>query len=275
MATYAIGDIQGCLDELKQLLRQVKFSSDRDQLWFTGDLVNRGPQSAETLRFVRALGANAITTLGNHDLHAIAIARGYHKGSQKDHMPDLMQSPDRYELLDWLLSQKILHRDDAHACIMVHAGIYPFWSIQQAQQYAKELESVLQGERCDYFLKNMYGSDPRQWDEALVDISRWRFITNAFTRMRFCQSNGELELEYKGAPGSHPQHLPAWYELSGNRFEEYRIIFGHWSTHGPSTQAHIFPVDTGCLWGGRLTALSIDKGFEWHQLDCKARQQVT
>ena len=277
MATYAIGDVQGCFDELKALLTQINFNSDRDQLWFCGDLVNRGPKSLETLRFIRALEDNALTVLGNHDLHLLATAFDHQQPGKKDTLDPLLQADDAALLFDWLRHQPLLHYDAKMNITLLHAGIHPYWSIDKARQLANEMEQVLQGDNHINFYKHMYGDKPFTWDDALSGWPRYRFITNVLTRLRYCDKDGRPALSAKGEPGSQAEHLIPWYEVPGRKSENDTIIFGHWSTlphAGFSSINNAYAIDSGCLWGGALTALRIDvQPFEYFRLNCPGAQK--
>lgn len=272
MAIYAIGDIQGCFDELLQLLKKIKFNSDQDQLWFTGDLVNRGPQSLETLRFIYDLGDNATVVLGNHDLHLLATAYDHESPGNKDTLSEILEAPDRERLLNWLSFKPLIHVDPDINIAMVHAGLHPDWDIQKACSLAHEVEQVLQSEDCVDFYKHMYGDKPTTWSENLQGYSRLRFITNIFTRLRYCNNDGKISLGHKGAPGNQPEGLHPWFEIQHRASRNDHIIFGHWSTLVLADKVkynNVYPLDTGCLWGGMLTALRIDeKPFQYIQVDC-------
>lgn len=262
MSTWAIGDVQGCHDELGRLLEAIAFDPAHDRLWFTGDLVNRGPASAAVLREVRALGARAVTVLGNHDIHLLAIALAGAPARRKDTLRELLDAPDAAELVDWLRRQPLLHRDAELDFALVHAGLPPQWSLEEALQRAAEVEAALAGDRPGDFLDALYGDQPEFWERELAGAARLRFITNCLTRMRYCDAEGRLALKPKGPPGSQPPGLMPWYEAPGRRSAGTRIVFGHWSTHyltRPDTRAHgVWGIDTGCLWGGTLTALCLD-----------------
>ncbi|HEB82218.1 MAG TPA: symmetrical bis(5'-nucleosyl)-tetraphosphatase [Gammaproteobacteria bacterium] len=277
MATYAIGDVQGCYDELQALLTQIKFKSDRDCLWFCGDLVNRGPKSLETLRYIRALGDNAITVLGNHDLHLLATAYDHKKPGKKDTLNALLEAADAPDLLNWLRHRKLMHHDDTLNINLLHAGIHPKWSIDKARQLAREVEQVLQGEHHLNYYKHMYGDKPFNWDDKLSGWSRYRFITNIFTRLRYCDADGKPALSAKGAPGSQAENLYPWYEVPGRVSINDPIIFGHWSTlphAGRLCINNTWAIDSGCLWGGALTAMRIDeRPFVYTRLDCPGAQK--
>lgn len=270
MATYAIGDIQGCFDELQQLLEQIAFNPDADTLWFAGDLVNRGPKSLETLLFIQALGDHAITVLGNHDLHLLALAEGEKRYSSKfDTLLPILEHPDRKTLLDWLRRRPLLHHDATLGYTLVHAGLPPQWSIQEAMQHAVELEQTLQSPHFRDFLSVMYGNKPKRWKEELEGADRLRFITNCFTRLRFCTAEGKLDLKHKGEIGSQTEELLPWFEVPDRASRSDRILFGHWSTLQLRETENVYGLDTGCLWGGELSALQIDvEPPVWHTLNC-------
>ncbi len=258
MATYAIGDIQGCLDELQTLLDHVAFAAD-DQLWLTGDLVNRGPHSLDTLRFVRGLGDQARVVLGNHDLHLLALAWQNGRQSSKDTLDAILQAPDREELLDWLLHRPLLHHDAGLKFTMVHAGIPPTWKLKQAKRYAREVEAVLRSDQAGGYFAHMYGNRPDVWSPDLKGWQRLRCITNYFTRMRFCDPQGLLEFNSKCGPESPPAGFAPWYSHPQRLTRNKRILFGHWaSLQGNADSDNVYALDTGCVWGGPLTALRLE-----------------
>ena len=267
MATYAIGDLQGCYDSLLRLLDKLKFDQSQDKLWFAGDLVNRGPDSLSTLRFVKSLGDSAITVLGNHDLHLLAIAYGVKKTRSPD-IQRILDAEDRDELLQWVSHQPLLHHDPKLNFTITHAGIYPLWSLKQAQDCASELEDTLKN-NLDEFLEHMYGNNPEKWKKSLTGFKRLRFICNSFTRMRYCEEDGSLNFKSHGAPGSHPEDTLPWFEVPKRKAKKDRILFGHWSTLGMISKKNVYPLDTGCVWGGKLTALRIDiERAEYISIDC-------
>ena len=268
MAVYAIGDIQGCYRELQHLLDFLHFEPTQDRLWFAGDLVNRGPNSLETLRFVRGLGDAALTVLGNHDLHLLAAADDPARIKKRDTLHPILDAPDRDELLNWLRQQPLLHHDTRLGFTLVHAGLPPHWDLAQAQACAREVESVLRSDNhADYFA-HMYGDEPNIWSDDLHGWARLRFITNCLTRLRYCDSDGRMALAPKGAPGSQPAGLHPWFTLPQRRSRELKILFGHWSTLGLRDDPGIYPLDSGCLWGGQLTALRLDTNPRWHRVPC-------
>lgn len=257
MATYFVGDIQGCFDDLQGLLQQANFDPCQDQLWLTGDLVARGPKSLETLRFVKQLGSAAVTVLGNHDLHLLAIDAGLAKLNPKDKTQAIFAADDKDELLSWLRQQPLLACHDAYNIIMVHAGISPQWDQQQAKQYAEEVNEQLRSDDYHTLLANMYGAKPDYWQDTLQGFDRARFIINAFTRMRFCAPNGQLEFHNKHSPttNNNTQHVP-WYEVIGSHLDGAHVIFGHWAAlEGQCSHENATTLDTGCVWGNSLTML--------------------
>ncbi|EXJ14316.1 symmetrical bis(5'-nucleosyl)-tetraphosphatase [Imhoffiella purpurea] len=271
MPTYAIGDIQGCHSELLRLLDLLDFDPGRDRLWLAGDLVNRGPDSLEVLRFVRNLGESAICVLGNHDLHLLALANGNAKHAKKSTLQSVIHASDREELLHWLRHQPLLHHDPELRATLIHAGLPPQWDLTQAISCAREVEAALRHDD-DYldFLDAMYGDKPARWSPQLSGLDRLRFITNCFTRLRFCTRDGTLALKEKGEIGTQTPGLMPWFQVPGRRTRQERIIFGHWSTLGYWSGDNVWAIDSGCLWGGALTALRIDHGpMEPVQLDCE------
>jgi bis(5'-nucleosyl)-tetraphosphatase (symmetrical) len=267
MAVYAIGDIQGCYAELLGLLEQIGFDERDDRLWFAGDLVNRGPHSLETLRFVRSL--NAVTVLGNHDLHLLASACDPRQRKRKDTLQAILEAPDADELLTWLRHQPLLHHDATLDYTMVHAGLALQWNLATAQACAGEVEAVLRSDRYPEFFSAMYGNEPASWSPALKGWERLRFITNCFTRLRYCDGSGRLALEKKGPPGSQPAHLRPWFDWPQRNSRDLRIVFGHWSTLGAFDAPGIHALDTGCLWGGKLTACRLDTAVpQRFEYDC-------
>lgn len=262
MAIYAIGDIQGCFDELEALLRLVQFRRGSDCLWFVGDLVNRGPKSLAVLRFVSELGDGARICLGNHDLNLVAVAAGVRELRSRDTMQEILDAPDGGALIEWLTRQPLLYSEPGVPYIMVHAGVAPQWDITEAAACAREVESVLAGEKRAKFLARMYGDQPDRWNDSLEGWKRLRFITNALTRIRYVDRDGRLSLDESGPPGSQPKKLAPWYAAKGRRSRGEAIIFGHWATlqlEQALDPAHgVFHLDTGCVWGGQLTALRLD-----------------
>lgn len=261
MATYAIGDVQGCYLELLELLDLINFDRTNDQLWFTGDIVNRGPGSLETLRLIRQL--DAVMVLGNHDLHLLAVAAGKSRLRKKDTLESILNAADSKELLSWLIKRPLLYRDENSAFTMVHAGLPPQWTVSEARNHAREVEQVLQGESAPDFFAHMYGNKPDVWSEDLQGWDRLRFITNCLTRLRYCDPEGRISMREKGPPGRQKAPLMPWY-LAGNRQSAgEKIIFGHWATVRLGAEqdfrsARVHAIDTGCIWGGHLTAMRLD-----------------
>jgi bis(5'-nucleosyl)-tetraphosphatase (symmetrical) len=259
MAIYAVGDVQGCCDELETLLDRLRFDPARDRLWFVGDLVNRGPRSLDVLRLVHGLGDAAVVVLGNHDLHLLAIARGAARLRPADHMLEpILAAPDRERLLDWLQSRSVLHHDPALGMTMVHAGLPPQWDIPRARRCASELEAALRSDHSSRLFEAMYGNQPDLWDEELAGEQRLRFITNALTRLRVCDRAGRLLLKHKGPPGRMPASAIPWFQVPGRRSAGARIVCGHWSALGYHDADGVLALDTGCVWGGTLTAQRLD-----------------
>ena len=270
MAIYAIGDVQGCYAELCRLLEKINFDEAADTLWFCGDLVNRGPQSLQTLRFVKSLGSRAVTVLGNHDLHLLAAYHGVKKIGEKSSLNTILESPDCDELMAWLQSRPILHYDAAMETLLVHAGIHPAWSLTEARLLAQELEAVLGGETSKAFFQHMYGDQPDTWSDQLEAMDRWRCITNIFTRMRFFDSRQKLNFSAKGSPTQHAgEGLIPWFELESALAPHIRVLFGHWSTLAVGSYGRHIALDGGCVWGGRFAAISIDnEDAEWFYYQC-------
>ena len=258
MAVYAIGDVQGCYKSLRKLIKFTGFKSAKDQLWFCGDLVNRGPQSADVLRYIMDLGDSAVCVLGNHDLNLLAVANGCRETKAYDTLEEVLNAADSVEMLDWLRKRPFFHRSDEYRACMVHAGIYPAWSIKKAETLAKEVQRVLRKGDYKSFLKKMYGNYPAYWDNTLEGWDRLRFITNTMTRMRYLDTSGALELDLKCAPGRQPPGFHPWFNVEGKRKPSWKVIFGHWSTLGLHWQNNAICLDSGCLWGGKLTAVRID-----------------
>jgi bis(5'-nucleosyl)-tetraphosphatase (symmetrical) len=255
MAIYAIGDIQGCYDELLNLLDLIGFNPANDQLWFVGDLVNRGPKSLETLRLIKSLGDSAITVLGNHDLHLLAASCAPLSTNRKTALNQVLIAPDRDELIDWLRYRPLFHYNDQFC--MVHAGISPQWDFTQTQKMAHAVESVLQSKDYKKLLKAMYGETPDLWSPQLSGMARLRYAINCFTRMRYCTKAGRLDLNFSGSPGSQPATLMPWFNVPGRKNFDHKIVFGHWSSLGYYQGNGCYAIDTGCLWGGQLTALRL------------------
>lgn len=258
MAVYAIGDVQGCYDALQRLLEAIRFDPASDHLWFCGDLVNRGGQSLETLRLVRSLEIHSVVVLGNHDLSLIAIAQRKPAEQQRvnEDLRRVLMAEDGPELVDWLRHRPLLHLDRALGWLLVHAGLAPKWSVKIAENRAREVERVLHGKNAPKLLRQMYGDRPN-WSPKLKGIARHRAIINVFTRMRYCTPQGRIAFDYKGRPGNQRAGLYPWYAVPGHVERELRIVFGHWSTLGLFQGLGVHGIDTGAVWGGRLTALEL------------------
>ena len=260
MAVYAIGDVQGCAAELEALLSKIRFDARRDRLWFVGDLVNRGPDSLAVLRRVRALGDVAIVVLGNHDLHLLAVARGDAPLKRADLGLDaVLDAPDRESLLDWLQSRPMLHHDSDLGVTMIHAGLPPQWDLHTAIGCARELEAALRSQSDGDFYRRMYGDKPDRWRDDLEGHARLRFIVNCLTRLRVCDAEGRIALDFKGRIDQLPEGLAPWFRVRGRRTAGERIICGHWSALGYFDDNGVVSIDTGCVWGGPLTALRLDR----------------
>jgi bis(5'-nucleosyl)-tetraphosphatase (symmetrical) len=268
MATYVIGDLQGCYDPLRRLLDSVRFDPARDRAWFAGDLVNRGPQSLEVLRFVRELGAAGAAVLGNHDLHLLAVANG-ERQRRGDTFDAVLAAPDRNELLHWLRRQPLLIQNEDGSAAVLHAGLPPQWDLATARDCAREAEHALRGDDYREFMGVMYGNQPDVWADTLTGVPRLRFIINCFTRMRYCDAGGRLEFHEKGRPGTQPDGLLPWFAVPGRRSAATTLVFGHWSTLGPvhSAEHNVYGVDTGAIWGGALTALRLEDRT-LHSVNC-------
>jgi len=258
MTRYALGDVQGCYDELRALVERIGFSADRDRLWFVGDLVNRGPKSLEVLRYVRALGDNAVVVLGNHDLHLLALAYGSKdKRKSGDTLDAILEASDREALLEWLLARPLTFLDSDHGDLMVHAGVVPQWSTQLAMQLAKEVEVALRDDPRK-FLDAMYGNEPDCWSPGLAGMDRLRFVINVLTRMRICTAEGRIDAKFKGKPGEVKAPFRPWFEFEERASRDVRVVFGHWSALGYLNTGRVVGLDTGCVWGAALTALNLD-----------------
>jgi bis(5'-nucleosyl)-tetraphosphatase (symmetrical) len=256
MATYAIGDLQGCLTPLHRLLGEFGFDPSHDQLWFVGDLVNRGPDSLAVLRFVRSLEDRAVVVLGNHDLHLLAVAAGFVKPHRGDTLSEILAAPDCDTLLNWLRHRPLLHQ--AMEVTMVHAGLLPDWNVTQARSLAQEVETALRGADYLQFIANMYGNQPDRWQDELTGWDRLRVITNALTRLRICTSEGVMEFSHKGELKNVPARFAPWYEAPRRMSAGNTIVCGHWSALGLKLEANLIALDTGCLWGRCLTAVRLE-----------------
>ena len=256
MAIYAVGDVQGCHAELVLLLDKIAFDPEADKLWLVGDLVNRGPGSLDVLRLVKSLGDSAITVLGNHDLHLLAVTEGVAELNRHDTLDEILNAPDRNELLHWLRNQRLLHAQDGF--VLVHAGLLPQWSVAQAQSLAREVEVALRGNDYATFLSRMYGNTPHNWDDSLSGYKRLRVIVNAFTRMRICTKEGEMEFKFKGEVENIPAGYMPWFDIPKRASRDATVIVGHWSALGLKIEQRVIALDTGCLWGGPMSAIRLE-----------------
>ena len=266
MATYAIGDLQGCFSPLEKLLDKIQFNPKHDVLWFTGDLVNRGPQSVDALRFVKNLGKSQRIVLGNHDLHLLAVAHNAHPGWEEDTLKSILQAPDREELIDWLQHQPLLYHDEKLGFTMIHAGLASSWDLATVKALAKEVEQTIQNpSTAKPFFQHMYGNEPDHWDSNLTGWDRLRCITNYLTRARFCYPDGRIELNAKGKIDSQAAgDLIPWFRVPNRVNKNLKIIFGHWAALGGVTETpNTYALDTGCIWGFSLTAMRLEDGVRF------------
>jgi len=259
MPNYAIGDIQGCFDSLKDLLKKFNFDESKDTLWLTGDLVNRGPKSLETLRFIKNLKGNHRIVLGNHDLHLLSVASNAHPGFKEDTFQDILKAPDRDELIAWLSNQPLIQHDKNLGFTMIHASLAPDWDLDIALQLSKEIEDVIQSDNAFLFFEKMYGDTPIKWTDELTGFNRLRCITNYFTRGRAVTFDGSLSLKYAGKKNDIPDNLTPWFKLPNRKNADLKIIFGHWAALGGVTDTpNTYALDTGCVWGYKLTAMRLE-----------------
>lgn len=256
MATYAIGDIQGCFQALNQLLEKIQFDPMQDRLWLVGDLVNRGPDSVQVLQWAMGLGERVITVLGNHDLHLLALAEGFVPAHRGDTLDEILAAPERAEMLDWLRRQHMIYAEGDW--VLVHAGLLPQWSVKKALRLGQEVEAALRADDYRDFLRQLYGNKPDRWDDDLTGMDRLRVITNAMTRLRVCSDKGVMDFSHKGSVEERPKKTLPWYEVPGRKSAEANIVFGHWSALGLNVGSRHVALDTGCLWGGRLSALRLE-----------------
>ncbi|MGC4060117.1 MAG: symmetrical bis(5'-nucleosyl)-tetraphosphatase [Aquabacterium sp.] len=269
---YLLGDLQGCCNPLDRLLQTIDFSPSRDHLFVLGDLVNRGPDSLGVLRRLRALGNATTCLLGNHDLHLLAVAHGVRKPNRGDTLDEILNAPDRDDWLDWLRQRRLAVH--AHGWLMVHAGIVPQWDATQTMALAGEVEAMLQGPDVGDFLTRMYGNEPDRWDDSLQGVPRWRCVVNSLTRLRFCSADGTIDFVTKDGAGSAPAGCMPWFEVPGRRTQGTPVAFGHWSTLGLIDRDDLLSLDTGCVWGGQLTAVRVDDATrEVIQIDCPQAQK--
>ena len=269
MTLYAIGDLQGCADAFEALLERIDFDPGRDLLWLVGDLVNRGPASARVLRTLMALGDSAVCVLGNHDLHLLASAAEIRAPEAHDTFDDVLSAPDRDTLIDWLRHRPLLHHDSATARVLVHAGVPPIWSVSDAATAAGEIETLLRNQDWRLSLSHMYGNAPSRWHADLAREDHLRFTINALTRMRFCGQDGELDFDNTGPPGTQPSELVPWFDHPTREHDDTHIVFGHWASLGLVRRADITACDSGCVWGGQLTAIPLDPPGEPVAVNCR------
>jgi len=271
MTTYAVGDIQGCYEPLMRLLDKIKFDEKKDQLWSVGDIVNRGPDSLKVIEFCMSLGTSFSCTLGNHDLHLLAVASCQRRVKVHDTFDDVLLSPKRDELLHWLRHQKLMHYDENRDLALVHAGIPPQWSISKALSLATEVEQVIQDENLsDLYFHNMYGNQPAKWSKELTGPTRWRVITNYLTRMRFCSAKGQLELQTKTGLDDAPEGYIPWFMAPERKAQNTKIVFGHWAALlGKANATNVYPIDTGCVWGLKMTAVDLDNPEKYLSVKAK------
>jgi bis(5'-nucleosyl)-tetraphosphatase (symmetrical) len=267
MATYAIGDLQGCFSALERLLHQIAFSPARDRLWFVGDLVNRGPQSLAVVRFVKSLGDRAVCVLGNHDLHLLKVALGFSPQLKGDTLDELLCAPDRETLLDWLRHRPLIHAEDDY--VMVHAGLLPDWDVNRALELAGEVEQALRGPGYRTLMENLYGNQPDRWSDELTGIERLRVVVNAMTRLRICTADGRMEFSHKGKLSDIPKAYLPWFAIPARRSSNVTIVCGHWSALGLRTEKNLLALDSGCFWGGKLSAVRLEDR-RIYQVSCPA-----
>jgi bis(5'-nucleosyl)-tetraphosphatase (symmetrical) len=256
MATYAIGDLQGCFFSFQDLLKKIQFNPVHDRLWFVGDLINRGPGSLDVMRWMLEHQSSVVTVLGNHDLHTLVVAEGFVSAHRSDTIQSLLDAPDAPELLRWLRHQPLVHFE--HGYLIVHAGLLPEWTVDQAMALGAEVHLALQAPNYREFLQHMYGNDPKRWDDGLNGWDRLRVITNAMTRLRICSADGEMEFKFKGELQNIPDGYQPWFELSHRASVNTPIVFGHWSALGLQHKNNVYSLDTGCLWGGHLSAMRLE-----------------
>lgn len=259
MSLFLIGDVQGCDSALQRLLDEISFSASRDTLYLLGDLVNRGPNSAGVLRRLMGYGAAAQCVLGNHDLHLLAVAHGVRKPHRKDTLNDILNAPDRLEMLDWLRTQRMAMLENiiGNEVLMLHAGVLPAWNATKTIALAQEVEEVLRSPALGDFLQQMYGDEPAAWSDSLTGTARLRVIVNALTRMRFCDAQGRMEFEAKKGADDTPHGYMPWFDVPGRQTADVTVAFGHWSTLGWLDRSDVISLDTGCVWGGCLSALRL------------------
>jgi bis(5'-nucleosyl)-tetraphosphatase (symmetrical) len=271
MATYAIGDIQGCYASFRHLLEEIGFNASRDSLWLVGDLINRGPNSLAVLRWAKQHEASLRIVLGNHDLHALAVAEGFVTPHRSDTLQPILEAPDSKELLTWLRGRNMAYGEDEY--LMVHAGLLPQWGSIQALELAQEVEVALRASDYRDFFAKMYGNHPNHWDESLQGMDRLRLVTNALTRLRVCDTTGVMDFKFKGEVGDIPPGLMPWFDVPGRKSADKTVVFGHWSALGLVLRDDVVALDTGCLWGGKLSALRLDDR-RLYQVPCAPEESI-
>lgn len=260
MTTYAVGDVQGCYDSLMKLLGKVKFDPSKDTLWSLGDLVNRGPKNYKTLKYCMNLGDSFVGVLGNHDLHLLAVALGHKPDKNNDTFHDVLEAKDLDDVITWLRHRPLVHHDPHRNMVAVHAGIPPKWSIKKTLRLAGEVETVIRDKKLSKsYFREMYGNQPDIWSKSLRGTERWRVITNYLTRMRFCDHDGRLDLKSKAGISSAPEGHHPWFQIPNRKLNETKILFGHWAALlGEADAPHVHALDTGCVWGEKLTLVDVD-----------------
>jgi bis(5'-nucleosyl)-tetraphosphatase (symmetrical) len=256
MATYAVGDIQGCFASFRHLLEEIGFTPSRDQLWLVGDLINRGPDSLAILRWAKQHETSLRVVLGNHDLHVLAVAEGFVPPHHSDTVQPLLEAPDRDELLAWLRHRSMAYGEDEY--LMVHAGLLPQWESEQVLELAHEVELALRSDDYRDFLAQMYGNQPDRWEDGVRGMDRLRIVTNALTRLRVCSADGVMDFRFKGELEKMPDGLMPWFEVPGRKATDKTLLFGHWSALGLMLRDNLIALDTGCLWGGQLSAVRLE-----------------
>jgi len=270
LAVYAIGDLQGCYDSFRRLLDKLEFDPQTDRLWLTGDLVNRGPKSLKTLRFVRSMADSIHMVLGNHDLHLLALASAIRfSNNHFDSLWKVISAKDSDELLDWLRRQPLAHFDPALNTLMVHAGVPPQWDAQQTLACAAEVEQRLRSDDYVSFLEKMYGDKPSKWSDDLEGDKRLRVIVNCLTRMRMIRPKGRLNFTHSGPPDDAPKGLIPWFEAQDAAWRGTRVVFGHWSALGLVLRPDLIALDTGCVWGRQLTAVKLTRKPKITKVNCR------
>ncbi|KGM39453.1 biotin transporter BioY [Aquabacterium sp. NJ1] len=269
---YLVGDLQGCCNPFERLLQTIDFSPSRDHVYILGDLVNRGPDSLGVLRRLRELDNSATCLLGNHDLHLLAVAHGVRKPHRSDTLDTILNAPDRDDWLNWIRQQRLAVHE--HGWLMVHAGVVPQWDAAQTVALAGEVEAMLAGPDLGEFLTRMYGNEPERWDDSLQGVPRWRCVVNSLTRLRFCSVDGTMEFATKDGSDGAPEGFMPWFDVPGRRTEGTPVAFGHWSTLGLINRDDLLALDTGCVWGGQLSAVRVDGATrELIQIDCPQAQK--